>query len=144
MGTNSALVASIPLWSGVILIFAKIGATGICIGSRFGGGVFSPSIFIGAMLGSSFGIIISNFYPELATNNGFYALIGMGAVAAPVLGAPISTIMIAFELTGQFEVIIASMLSISISCLIYQKTKLGSFFDVQILRRKEIKNNRDG
>ncbi len=136
LSTNSVLVSSIPFWVAISLIIAKTAATGICLGSRFGGGIFSPSIFIGAMLGYSYGVIINNLFPDFSTNISLYALVGMGSVAAPVLGAPISTIMIAFELTGQFEVIIASMLSISISCLIYKKSKLGSFFDIQSFIRK--------
>ncbi len=134
-GTNLALSSSIPLWLCMFLLLAKIGATGICLGSRFGGGIFSPSIFIGAMLGSCFGTSVGIFFPELASSISFYTIIGMGAVAAPILGAPISTIMISFELTGQYEVVIASMIAISISCLIYKKTKLESFFTIQLIKR---------
>ena len=136
-GTNLALSSSIPLWLCMFLVLAKTGATGICLGSRFGGGVFSPSIFIGAMIGSCFGAITNNFFPELASSIGFYTIIGMGAVAAPILGAPISTILITFELTGKYEVIIASMITVSISCLIYKKTKLESFFKIQLYKRNE-------
>ncbi len=137
-GTNLALTSSIPFWFCMFLIFAKVGATSICLGSRFGGGVFSPSIFIGAMLGSCFGILTNMYFPDFASPVAFYAIIGMGAVAAPILGAPISTIMISYELTGQYEVILASIITISISCLIYKKTKLESFFIVQLYKRNQI------
>ncbi len=137
-GTNLALSSSIPLWFCIVLVIGKTGATGICLGSRFGGGIFIPSIFIGTMLGSCFGIIANIYFPDFASSIGFYTLIGMGAVAAPILGAPISLIMITFELTGQYEVIIASMITVSISCLIYKRTKLESFFKTQLYIRKAI------
>ncbi|PPR78358.1 MAG: H(+)/Cl(-) exchange transporter ClcA [Alphaproteobacteria bacterium MarineAlpha2_Bin1] len=136
-GTNLALTSSIPFWFCMFLIIAKVGATSICLGSRFGGGVFSPSIFIGAMLGGCYGIIVNIYFPEFASPIAFYTIIGMGAVAAPILGAPISTIIISFELTGQYEVIIASIITVSISCLIYKKTKLESFFKIQLYKRNQ-------
>ena len=71
-----------------------------CIGLGFGGGVFSPSLFLGAMLGGVFGLITADIFPGLEIVAGSHSLIGMGAVAAAVLGAPISTILIIFELTG--------------------------------------------
>ena len=64
-----------------------------------GGGVFSPSLMVGALLGLSYGIIATSFVPSMSGSVSLYALAGMAAVAAAVLGAPISTTLIVFERT---------------------------------------------
>ena len=87
------------------------------------------------MVGGSFGVIAGSIFPGLAASPGFYAIIGMGAVAAPVIGAPISTILIAFELTGEFPVVIAAMVAITISTLISQQVAGRSYFYAQLKRR---------
>jgi chloride channel protein, CIC family len=133
--TDAALQAALPLWLMLALIVAKTAATAVSLGSRFGGGVFSPSLFVGAMVGGSFGVIAGSIFPGLAASPGFYAIIGMGAVAAPVIGAPISTILIAFELTGEFPVVIAAMVAITISTLISQQVAGRSYFYAQLKRR---------
>ncbi len=133
--TDAALQSTLPLWLMLALIVAKTATTAVSIGSRFGGGVFSPSLFVGAMVGGAFGVIAGSIFPGLAASPGFYAMIGMGAVAAPVIGAPISTILIAFELTGEFSVVIAAMVAITISTLISQQVAGRSFFHAQLKRR---------
>jgi CIC family chloride channel protein len=133
--TNAALQATLPLGLMLALIVVKTATTGISLGSRFGGGVFSPSLFVGAMVGGSFGVIAGAIFPGLAASPGFYAMVGMGAVAAPVIGAPISTILIAFELTGEFPVVIAAMVAITISTMISQAVVGRSFFHRLLKRR---------
>ena len=98
--TDAALKELIPLTLLIALIALKVVMTAVSLGCRFGGGVFSPPLFIGAMTGGAFGIIATGVFPELAAHHGAYAMVGMSAVAAAVLGAPISTILIVFELTG--------------------------------------------
>ena len=68
------------------LVIAKMAATAISIGCGFAGGVFSPSLFIGAMVGGAFGIIAGSVFPDYASSPSAYSIIGMGAVAAAVLG----------------------------------------------------------
>ena len=92
--TDMALKNQFSLSLLLALIVAKCAATAITIASRFGGGVFSPSLYIGAMTGGAFGLIASSIFPELASSEGLYAILGMGAVAAAVIGAPISTTLI--------------------------------------------------
>ncbi len=133
--TDAALKAALPLSLMLVLIVAKTAATAISIGSRFGGGVFSPSLFVGAMVGGAFGTIAGSIFPDLAASPGFYAIIGMGAVAAPVIGAPISTMLIVFELTGEFEVVIAAMIAVTISTVISQQVVGRSLFFGQLKRR---------
>ncbi|WP_340159924.1 chloride channel protein [uncultured Hoeflea sp.] len=113
--TDLALWGQLPLGLMLTLIVMKTLATAITLASRFGGGVFSPSLYLGAMTGGSFGIIAANVFPELASSQALYSILGMGAVAGAVLGAPISTTVIVFELTGGYALSIALLLTVAIA-----------------------------
>lgn len=126
--TDAALKLQFPLYLLLVLLVLKTIATAITLASRFGGGVFSPSLYLGAMCGGAFGIIAASIFPEVASSHGLYAIVGMGAVAAAVLGAPISTTLIVFELTGGYEMTIALLLAISISTGLTQAVHGQSFF----------------
>ena len=133
--TDAALKQSLSLELLLALLILKTAATSISLASRFGGGVFSPSLYIGAMTGGAFGLIAAQAFPEIASSNGLYAIIGMGAVASAVLGAPISTTLIVFELTGGYEVTIALLLAVSIATGLNQATHGISFFHWQLNNR---------
>ena len=133
--TDMALKNQLPLWLLFALIVAKTAATSISLASRFAGGVFSPALYLGAMTGSAFGLIASSVFPEMASSNGLYALLGMGAVAAAVLGAPISTTMIVFELTGGYEMTIALLLTVSLAHGLTQAALGHSYFHWQLSKR---------
>lgn len=133
--TNIALHGGFGLMLLILLIGLKTAATSICVGSGFGGGVFSPALFLGAMTGGAFGIIAANVFPELAASHGLYAIVGMGAVASAVLGAPISTFLIVFELIGDYELAIAIMLATATASLISHQSFGQSLFHLQLMRR---------
>ena len=133
--TDAALNEQFALWLFIALIVAKTVATAATLGSGFGGGVFSPSLFLGAMTGGAFGIIAANVFPELAASHGLYAIIGMGAVAAPVLGAPISTILILFELTGDYAVTVAAMIAVAVASIATHQLLGRSYFTWQLERQ---------
>ncbi len=133
--TDTALKGGFGIGLLIALVIAKTVATGVSLGGRFGGGVFSPSLFVGAMAGGALGVAIAALFPGAAIEPGFYAMIGMGAVAAPVIGAPISTILIAFELTGDVSVTIAAMVAVAVSSLVTQQAFGKSFFHWQLERR---------
>ena len=133
--TDKALQALYSFETLVILLVLKVAATAICLGAGFGGGVFSPSLFLGAMLGGAFGIVATQLFPELSSGSGAYTVIGMGAVAGAVLGAPISTILMIFELTGDYELTIALMVATAIASVVVQQANLASFFAWQLARR---------
>jgi CIC family chloride channel protein len=133
--TDAALSALYPLWLLVALIVLKTAATAIALGGGFGGGVFSPSLFIGAMVGGSFGVIATQAFPELSSGHGAYTMIGMGAMAGAVLGAPISTILMIFELTGDYELTIAVMIATVIASTITSQVEGRSFFLWQLEQR---------
>jgi CIC family chloride channel protein len=133
--TDDALSGLYPLWLLLALVVAKTAATAISLGCGFGGGVFSPSLFIGAMVGGAFGVIATSIFPELSSGPGAYAIIGMGAMAGAVLGAPISTVLMIFELTSDYAATIAVMIATAIASLITQQAQGRSFFTWQLLRR---------
>ncbi len=119
----------------VSLVVAKMAAVIISIGGRFGGGVFSPSLFIGAMTGAAFGIVAASLFPDLASEPGLYAIVGMGAVASAVLGAPISTILIIFEITGNYDLTIAVMIGSAVASMVTSLFYERSFFLMQLANR---------
>ena len=133
--TDAALSELYPLGLLVALIALKMAATAISLGCGFGGGVFSPSLFIGAMVGGAYGILATSAFPDLSSGHGAYTIIGMGAVTGAVLGAPISTILMVFELTNDYAITIAVMIATSIASLITQQTRGHSFFTWQLARR---------
>ena len=118
----------------ILLVVMKTAATAVSIGGGFGGGVFSPSLFIGAITGYAFGIIASSFFPELGVNTGLYAIVGMAATSAAVLGAPISTILIIFELLGDFKITIGVMSGAAVSTLLVQSLLGKSYYIWQLKR----------
>ncbi|MEM6711046.1 MAG: chloride channel protein [Pseudomonadota bacterium] len=133
--TDLALRNQLPLDLMLTLIFVKTVATAICLASRFGGGIFSPSLYIGAMTGGAFGLIAAGAVPEMASSQGLYAILGMGAVAAAVIGAPLSTTMIVFELTGGYALSIALLLTVSIASGISIAVHGRSYFHWQLESR---------
>lgn len=133
--SNLALQQQLPLQLMLVLLVAKTAATAITLASRFGGGIFSPSLYLGAMTGGAFGLIAASVFPDTASSAGLYAILGMGAVAASVLGAPISTIVIVFELTGGYAMTLALLLTVSISIGLTQAVHGRSYFHWQLESR---------
>jgi CIC family chloride channel protein len=133
--TDAALKAALPIGLMLALLVAKTAATAITLASRFGGGIFSPSLYLGAMTGGAFGLMAASVFPDMASSEGLYAIIGMGAVAAAVLGAPISTTVIVFELTGGYALTIALLFTVSIAVGITQAVSGRSYFHWQLESR---------
>ncbi len=134
--TTSAALTGQLLWhEAVVFAVLKCVAVAITIAGRMGGGVFSPSLMVGALTGLAFGLIATGIFPDVSGSHTLYALAGMGAVAAAVLGAPISTTLIVFELTGDWQTGLAVMVSVSISTAISSRLVDRSFFLTQLERR---------
>ncbi|KGM48600.1 chloride channel protein [Pseudooceanicola atlanticus] len=133
--TSLALTGRIGLWDAIVFAVIKTVAVSITIGGRMGGGVFSPSLMVGALTGLAFGLIATSIFPDVSGSSSLYALAGMGGVAAAVLGAPISTTLIVFELTGDWATALAVMVTVSISTAIGTRLVDRSFFLTQIERR---------
>jgi CIC family chloride channel protein len=133
--TSAALTGKLVLHDAIVFAVLKVAAVAITVGGRMGGGVFSPSLMIGALTGLAFGGIATALVPHMSGEGTLYALAGMGAVAAAVLGAPISTTLIVFELTGDWQTGLAVMVAVSISTALSSRLVDRSFFLTQLERR---------
>lgn len=134
--TDLALKGAVPLLMVGMLILAKGVATSAALGFGFGGGVFSPSLTMGALIGSFFGQLATQVFPTLSSGPGAYSLIGMGAMAAAVLGAPVSTVLIVFEMTHDTVLTVAMMMAVVLATLVSQHLlKMPSYFHGQLDRR---------
>ncbi|WP_420910491.1 chloride channel protein [Roseivivax marinus] len=133
--TSLALTGSLGVGTAILFVMVKVVAVSITLGGRMGGGVFSPSLMIGALTGLAFGLLATGLFPNQSGSHTLYALAGMGAVAAAVLGAPISTTLIVFELTGDWQTGLAVMVSVSMSTALASRLVDRSFFLSQIERR---------
>lgn len=133
--TTAALSGDLLLHEAVVFAMLKVVAVAITFGGRMGGGVFSPALMLGALTGLAFGLIATAIFPEVSGSHTLYALAGMGAVAAAVLGAPISTTLIVFELTGDWQTGLAVMVAVSMSTALGSKLVRRSFFLTQLNRR---------
>lgn len=133
--TSAALTGNLLLYEAIAFTVVKIVAVAITMAGRMGGGVFSPSLMIGAMTGLAFGLVATSIFPDVSGSETLYALAGMGALAAAVLGAPISTTLIVFELTGDWQTGLAVMVAVSTSTALASRLVHRSFFLTQIERR---------
>lgn len=133
--TSRALTGELVLHEAVVFAVLKVIAVSITMAGRMGGGVFSPALMVGALTGLAYGLIATAVFPEVSGSETLYALAGMGAVAAAVLGAPISTTLIVFELTGDWQTGLAVLVAVSISTAISTRMVDMSFFLTQLARR---------
>ncbi|WP_318246191.1 chloride channel protein [Pseudooceanicola nanhaiensis] len=133
--TAAAITGKLLLGEAMLFAVLKVIAVAITLGGRMGGGVFSPSLMVGGLTGLAFGIIATGIFPENSGSATLYALAGMGGVAAAVLGAPISTTLIIFELTGDWATGLAVMVTVSISTALGTRMVDRSFFLTQLERR---------
>jgi len=133
--TVLALTGGLVLGQVILFTIVKTAAVAITMGGRMGGGVFSPSLMIGAMTGLAFGLIATSILPDVSGTHTLYAFAGMGAVAAAVLGAPISTTLIVFELTGDWQIGLAVMVAVSMSTALASRLVNRSFFLTQLTKR---------
>src|SRR6056297_1124826 len=117
-----------------VLVAAKIALTALCIGFGFAGGVFSPALLIGILFGALFWTAIDGTGALSTSGIAVYAICGMMALTSPVIGAPLTTILIVFELTRNYDITIAAMVSVVVSNLIAHRVFGRSLFDVQLAR----------
>ncbi len=133
---EGALGNHLALTAVLTLLVLKLIATSLTLGSGGSGGIFAPSLFLGAMLGGAFALIINLIFPGIAAPPGAYALVGMGAVFAASARAPITAILILFELTGDYRIILPLMLTVVIATLVGQWMLGGeSIYTLKLSRR---------
>jgi CIC family chloride channel protein len=132
--TSLVLIGAFGFWTCVVFAVVKVAAVAFTYAGRMGGGVFSPALMLGALTGAAFGGVAGGLAPETTGGEGLYALAGMGAVAAAVLGAPISTTLIVFELTGDYQAAIAVMVAVSLASVVAHRFVRKSVFLAQLAR----------
>jgi CIC family chloride channel protein len=118
-----------------LLLVGKMVATSLTIGIGGSGGVFAPSLFIGAMLGAGFGQTAHALAPGIAGPVGAYGLIGMGAVFAGAARAPITAVIILFELTGEYTIILPLMAAIVLATGISHRLSPDTIYTLKLRRR---------
>ena len=130
-----ALMIKLSWWFMGLLVLFKILATSITIGSGGSGGIFAPSLFLGAMTGGAFGSIVHYFFPSVAASAGAYGVVGMGAVVAATTHGPLQAILIIFEMTGDYKIILPLMITCIISCIVARKLCGESIYTFKLIRR---------
>ena len=118
-----------------LLVFMKIMCTSITLGSGGMGGIFAPSLFIGAMLGTAFGSSVHFVFPTLSASAETYAVVGMGAVAGAVMQAPLTNILMLFELTNDYTLILPIMATCIAASYTYQRFTKQSIYMQYLLNK---------
>lgn len=135
LGMDRALGNGFVWWALVILLVGKLIGTSLTLGSGGSGGVFAPSLFMGAMLGALVGQGANVLLPTATAPAGAYAMVGMAAVFAAAAQAPISAILILFEMTNDYLIMLPLMLSCIVSTSVYAVLQKDSIY-LEKLRRK--------
>ena len=118
-----------------LLVLMKILATSISLGSGGSGGIFAPSLFMGAMLGVFFGHAVNLFFPSWTSGPGAYALVAMGGVVGAATHGPITAILIIFEMTNDYKIILPLMITTIISTIIALRWEKESIYTLKLARR---------
>ena len=133
---EEALAGNLVLGVAFALLFLKLLATILTLGSGGSGGVFAPSLFMGAMLGTVFELGVRKIFPAVIAPPGAYALIGMAATFTAAAHAPITAVIILFELTGDYRIILPLMLTVVITTIVSQQLLKGeSIYTLKLSRR---------
>ena len=134
---NAALHGNIALELMALLVLVKLVATTITLASGGSGGIFAPSLFLGAMTGGTVGKAVNTFFPAWSAASGAYALVGMAAMVGATTQAPITAIVIIFELTNDYKIILPLMISTIVAVLTASTLWRDSIYTHK-LRRKGI------
>jgi CIC family chloride channel protein len=130
-----ALMGAFPLVVFAWLLAAKLLGTTFTLGSGGSGGIFAPSLYMGGMLGGIIGRLGQTLFPSHVAGPGPYALVGMGAVVAGTIHAPLTAIVIVFELTGNYLVILPLMIACVLSSLLSKRLMRDSIYTKRLIRR---------
>ncbi|HSD51468.1 MAG TPA: chloride channel protein [Candidatus Methylomirabilis sp.] len=132
---EQVLLIRYPLVIMLLLVPAKVLATSLTLGSGGSGGVFAPSLFIGGMLGGAFGHLVHLQFPTFTAFSAAYAIVGMAAVFGAAAQAPITAIIIIFEMTGDYHIILPLMASTVIAASVYRAFNANSIYTIKLRKR---------
>jgi CIC family chloride channel protein len=132
---GSVLTGDLGITLLLVLIFGKILATTLTLGSGGSGGVFAPALFVGAVLGGAYGQIAQLIFPGIPASSGAYAMVGMAAVFAGAARAPITAILILFEMTRDYHIILPLMAATVTSTVIAHRLEPESIYTLKLKLR---------
>ena len=132
---DMALMQELVWWFLLLLVGLKILATSITIGSGGSGGIFAPSLFMGAMAGGFYGTLVHHLFPGVTASPGAYSIVGMGAVVSGTTHGPLSAILILFEMTGDYKIILPLMIACIMSSLASGQILTDSIYTLKLARR---------
>jgi CIC family chloride channel protein len=119
----------------LLFLFGKLFATSLTIAIGGSGGVFAPSLFQGAMLGTAYGLVVQHLFPGHTAPPGAYGLVGMGAMFAAVARAPITAVLMVFELTGEYRIILPLMFAIVLATGVSRMLSRETIYTLKLARR---------
>ena len=134
-GIEAALQGGLAPGLLLSLLVAKLAMTAVCIGSGVPGGVFAPSLFLGAMLGAAAGAAVARFAPIPGVEPQAYAIVGMGAVLAGAVHAPLTAILLLFEMTRDYRIMVPAMLSVATSLAVARAIRRESVYTLGLARK---------
>ncbi|MFN2369958.1 MAG: chloride channel protein [Candidatus Krumholzibacteriia bacterium] len=130
-----ALGGHLAWWLMLVLVVVKLLAVNITLGAGFSGGIFAPALFLGGMLGGGFGAVLGRVLPGVHDPVGAFAMVGMAAMVGAATGGPLTAILILFEMTGEYRVILPLMLASIGAALVYRSLMRDSIFTLKFARQ---------
>ena len=126
--------SQMAIWLLLALLAGKMLLTSVSIAGGFMGGVFAPALYLGATLGAAFGYIAELLFPNLALNPAAFAMVGMAAVLAGAVHSPLTAIILLFEMTNDYRIILPLMFAVAISLYISQRMQSDSIYTLGLAR----------
>ncbi len=133
-GVELALAGALGIGTMAMLVVLKMVATSITLGAGGSGGVFAPALFIGAMTGGVFGSVMGGWFPAVTASPGAYALVGAAAVFGAAAHAPMTAIVILFEMTDDYLIILPLMLAVVLAQIIASRINPDSIYSIKLRR----------
>jgi CIC family chloride channel protein len=127
-----------PLYLLILLFVAKLLATSLTLGSGASGGIFSPALFLGATAGAAYGVVLHRLFPTLDIAVPAFAVVGMGGVVAGATGAALAAIVMIFEMTLDYTIIIPMTLTVAISYAVRKSMMRDSIYSRKLVLRGEL------
>jgi CIC family chloride channel protein len=119
----------------LFLVPIKMLATSVTLAAGGSGGIFAPSLFVGAVFGGLFGTLMHFFFPDVVISSGAYAVVGMSAMVAGTTHAPITAFLVIFEMTGDYKLILPLMLCSILASFVASIVKKDSIYTMKLTRR---------
>jgi CIC family chloride channel protein len=129
-----ALEGNLDLSLMAVLIVVKLVAVCLTLGAGYSGGIFAPALFLGGMTGGACGALFNLFWPGTAVSVGAFAMVGMAAMVGAATGGPLTAILILFEMTGEYRVMLPLMLTSVAAALVHRSQLDDSIFTLKFTR----------